>query len=98
MERFDGEFTMRKFLLICMFASATFTHANASVVCNAHGAVVTTKDGTVLYLGTNCDAARKGGGSGIWFNAASFLAVMIDGKGHQVTEEIDCLPFCYSSL
>jgi hypothetical protein len=77
---------------------ATLTQAAAAVECNEHGAVVTLTDGTVFYLGSNCDAERKGGGSGYWFNAGSFLAVNIDGNSYRVIEEVDCLPFCESPL
>lgn len=89
---------MRNFITACIVASATFTSASASVECNDHGAVVTTTDGSILYLGNNCDAAREGGGTGVWFNAASFLSVMIDGEAYMVNEEIGCLPFCESPL
>lgn len=70
--------------------------AHASWTCNQHGAVVTQSDGTVLYLGNNCDAAREGGGTGYWINAASFLAVFIGDQRYQVAvgSGIDCLPFC----
>ena len=74
--------------------------AVSETVCNQHGAVVTMPDGAVLYLGKNCDAARKGGGTGAWWNAASFLVVEIDGKPYRVAEGtgIDCLPFCENPL
>ena len=85
---------MQKFMLACVLLAATVAQANAEAECNEHGAIATLTDGTVLYLGKNCDAARKGGGMGIWWNAASFLGVEIDGKAYMVTEEIDCLPFC----
>lgn len=90
--------TLRKLLLPIVFSTSLFAQAHAAVTCNAHGAVVTATDGTVFYLGRNCDAAIEGGGTGIWFNAASFLAVHIDGQGYRITEEVDCLPFCASSL
>lgn len=51
-------------------------------------------DGTELYLGKNCDAALKGGGTGKWWNAASFIGVQIGDKTYMVREEPDCLPFC----
>lgn len=85
---------MRKVILGLIIAATTLVPAHAGYVCNAHGAVVTEEHGLVFYLGKNCDAAIKGGGSGHWFNSASFLAVFIDGKGYMVTQEIDCLPFC----
>ncbi len=89
---------MQKILLICALLAAMAAQASAADRCNAHGAVVTQTDGTVLYLGKNCDAARKGGGTGRWWNAASFLGVNIDGQAYMVTEEIDCLPFCENSF
>ena len=87
---------MRKFILMCALLAATIAQAGEVVKCNEHGAVVTLTDGTVLYLGKNYDAARKGGGAGKWWNAASFLGVEIDGKSYMVAEGsgIDCLPFC----
>ncbi|MGJ8534892.1 MAG: hypothetical protein ACSHYC_22100 [Alphaproteobacteria bacterium] len=85
---------MQKLIVICAILAATTTQANANAKCNEHGAIVTQTDGTVLYLSKNCDAARKGGGTGKWWNAASFLGVKIDGQAYMVTEEIDCLPFC----
>lgn len=91
---FQKELYMQKIMVICALLAVTVTHATAEVKCNKNGAVVTQADGTVLYLGKNCDAAREGGGSGKWWNAASFLGVKIDGNTYMVTEEIDCLPFC----
>lgn len=87
---------MRKLILICALFAATSAQAGETVKCNEHGAVVTLEDGTILYLGKNCDAARKGGGTGNWWNAASFLGVEIDGKAYMVAEGsgIDCLPYC----
>lgn len=85
---------MRKIILAGALVAATIAQASAAAECNANGAVFTLDDGTVLYLGKDCDAARKGGGTGNWWNAASFLGVMIGGKAYMVTEEIDCLPFC----
>ncbi len=85
---------MQKLILACTLLAATIGQASAEAKCNKHGAAVILTDGTVLYLGKNCDAARKGGGTGTWWNAASFLGVKIDGKAYMVTEEIDCLPFC----
>lgn len=87
---------MRKIIFITALLAATSAHTEETVKCNQHGAAVTLTDGTVLYLGKNCDAARKGGGAGYWWNAASFLGVEIDGKAYMVAEGrgIDCLPFC----
>lgn len=91
---------MRYFILALALFATTVGQANSEAKCNKHGAVVTLTDGTVLYLGMNCDAARKGGGTGNWWNAASFLAVKIDGRHYKVAEGagIDCLPFCESPL
>ncbi|MEP3279291.1 MAG: hypothetical protein ABJN26_12615 [Stappiaceae bacterium] len=87
---------MLKFILMLTLIVVTNAHAGEEIKCNEHGAVVTLEDGTILYLGKNCDAARKGGGVGKWWNAASFLGVEIDGKAYMVAEGsgIDCLPFC----
>lgn len=87
---------MRKFTLICALLAAPIAQASEVVKCNKHGAVVSLTDGTILYLGKNCDAARKDGGTGIWWNAASFLGVEVDGNAYMVAEGtgIDCLPFC----
>ena len=85
---------MRTFITALAIASAPLTQAAADVACNAHGAVVTMDDGTVLYLGKTCEAAREGGGEGRWWNAASFLAVQIDGEPYMVREDVDCVPFC----
>lgn len=84
------------FLTLILGASALSAE---TFECNAHGAVVTQADGTVLYLGNNCDAAIKGGGTGHWLNAASFLAVVIgedwqNSKSFQVFSEIPCLEYC----
>ena len=89
---------MRTLILACAALTLTLGQVSAGALCNKDGAVVTMSDGTVLYLGVGCDAAMKGGGTGFWFNAASFLAVHIDGKAYRVTDEVDCLPFCRSPL
>lgn len=91
---------MYKNALTFILLSVTMAQANEDIQCNENGAVVTRMDGTVLYLGKSCDAARRGGGEGTWFNAASFLAVFIDGQSYRVAEGsgIDCLPFCQSQL
>lgn len=87
---------MRILLLIGGLFAGSFAQASEIVRCNQHGAVVTLEDGTVLYLGNNCDAARKGGGSGRWWNAASFIGVQIGDRAYMVAEGsgIDCLPYC----
>ena len=84
--------------LFLVTALATAAQAE-TITCNANGAVVTYANGTTLYLGKSCDAARKGGGTGYWFNAASFLAVFIEGEPYRVAEGrgIDCLPFCQNT-
>ena len=89
---------MRIFALCLAMMATTIVQASPSQLCNEHGAVVTLDDGTVLYLGKNCDAAEKGGSTGTWFNAASFLAVMLEDATYQVHGDIDCLPFCASQL
>ena len=80
--------------MLSSLAALTFAQAAAAAECNKNGAVVTLDDGTTLYLGKSCDAARKSGGTGSWWNAASFLGVKIGDKAYMVTEDIDCLPFC----
>jgi len=89
-----GNNMLKSILCALILALAVVASAAAAVSCNQHGAVVTRDDGTVLYLGRNCEAARKGGGTGWWWYAASFIGVEIDGKTFAVREEIDCLPFC----
>lgn len=85
---------MKRVISIVVALVATAGQASAAVECNEHGAVFSLDDGTVLYLGKNCDAAREGGGTGTWWNAASFLGARIDGEVYMITEETDCLPFC----
>ncbi len=86
---------MRKFLTLVAMLSVTAAHAQGSTLCNEHGAVVTLADGTVYYLGNNCDAARKGGGTGKWWLAASAFVVEINGQALRLPFEVDCnLPFC----
>ncbi len=70
-----------------------------TVSCNPNGAVVTRDYGTVFYLGKDCDAAIKDGGTGYWMNAANFIGVHIgksakDSQGYQIFSEISCLGFC----
>lgn len=80
-------------LALCV---ATAAHAHVGVMCNSHGAVVTLDDGTVFYLGKDCDAARKGGGSGRWYLAASAFVVEIGGRPMRLPFEVDCdLPACW---
>ena len=86
------------FFVLAMLATSSNAMAE-TVACNPNGAVVTREDGTVFYLGKSCDAAIKGGGTGHWFNAASFLAVIIgpdreNSQGYQIFAEIPCLAFC----
>ncbi len=86
---------MLKTIFSLIVLTAVTAEASASVKCNEHGAVVTLEDGTVYYLGNSCDAARKGGGAGRWWLAASFFAVQIDGQAIRLPFEVDCdLPFC----
>lgn len=91
---------MKKFLLACILLAAVPAQADETISCNPHGAMVTLANGTILYLGKTCDAAEEGGGTGAWWNAASFLAVEIDGKMYAVAKGsgIDCLPFCKTPL
>ena len=85
---------MKLFLSILILSALPITQAAADVACNAHGAVVTMDDGTKLYLGKDCDAARDGGGEGRWWNTASFLAVRIGDTSYMVREDVPCVPFC----
>lgn len=87
---------MKNFLLSLCLLIATPLRADDVVQCNDHGAVLTFSEDKVYYLGKNCDAIRKGGGTGGWFLAASFLAIVIDGKSvEQIRFDIDC-PVLYS--
>ena len=76
--------------------AATSAHA-ADYTCNDNGAVVTMPDGEVYYLGKDCDAVRKGGGTGKWWLTASAYAVDTDGQAFLLPFEIDCpaLPACW---
>ncbi len=87
---------MRILLAVMAMVCATAAQADANVTCNEHGAVVTLSDGAVYYLGKNCDAARKGGGTGKWWLTASAFAVGIDGRAILLPVEVDCdvLPAC----
>ena len=87
---------MLRYLLPALLCLTTVAHAQEGYQCNANGAVVTLADGTVYYLGKSCDAARKGGGTGQWFLAASFFGLKIDGEFIRLPFEIDCdsLPAC----
>lgn len=87
---------MRIILAAIVIFSAVAAQAADRYHCNAHGAVVTLADGTVYYLGKNCDAAQKGGGTGHWWLAASAYVVDIGGQPRQLPIEIDCnLPACW---
>jgi hypothetical protein len=89
---------MRLVLAIACLVLATAAHGQNSVTCNAHGAVVTLADGTTYYLGNDCDAVRKGGGTGRWFLAASAFVVEVNGTLVRLPIEVDCpLPACWSS-
>jgi len=90
---------MRSVFFALALAATSSAAMAETVACNANGAVVTREDGTVFYLGKSCDAAIKGGGTGHWFNAASFLAVIIgpnmeNSQAYQIFTEIPCLEFC----
>jgi hypothetical protein len=87
---------MRRLVLLLTLSFASTAHAQARYDCNAHGAVVTMTDGTVYYMGKDCDAAQKGGGTGKWYLAASAFIIEINGKGFRLPIEIDCdLPACW---
>lgn len=83
-------------ILAIFFATSAVSQGN-SFVCNENGAVVTLSNGTIYYLGKNCDAARKGGGTGKWWLTASAFAVDTDGQAIRLPIEIDCpaLPACW---
>jgi hypothetical protein len=82
---------MTRLIFCLLLAVSTPAVASDGVQCNANGAVVTLPDGTVYYLGKSCDAARKGGGTGVWFHAASFLGISIDGEiVEQIHFDVDC--------
>lgn len=87
---------MRKLTAALLTCAATAAHSGARVDCNAHGAVVTLANGTVYYMGKDCDAARKGGGTGKWWLAASAFVVQTDGQAIRLPVELDCdLPACW---
>ncbi len=88
---------MRKFLVAATVCLTTSTaYAGDSFQCNEHGAVVTLVDGTVYYMGKDCDAAQKGGGTGRWWLTASAFVVAIDGQPKRLPLEVDCdLPACW---
>jgi len=87
---------MRFLMKVFAISLATAVNAQSGFQCNEHGAIVTIADGTVYYLGKNCDAAQKGGGTGKWWLAASALVVDIGGQPVRLPFEIDCdLPACW---
>lgn len=89
---------MKRTVLALVMCAASGADAQGTVECNEHGAVVTLAIGTTFYLGNNCDAAQKGGGTGKWWLAASALVVEIDGQATRLPFEIDCdLPACWSN-
>ena len=72
-----------------------------SVSCNANGAVVvlgpnTVEPGATYYLGKDCDAFRRGMGTGRWWYAGSAFVVALDGRLLRFTGELQCraLPYC----
>ena len=88
---------MRFLIIALVICSVTTANAQDMVQCNGHGAIVTLTDGSVYYLGKNCDAALKGGGSGKWWLAASAFVVNIGGQPKRLPLEVDCdLPACWS--
>lgn len=87
---------MRKLAILLTIFSATTATAQGSVQCNEHGAIVSLSDGTVYYLGNNCDAAQKDGGTGKWWLAASAFVVDVNGQPIRLPFEVDCdLPACW---
>lgn len=89
---------MRFLMSVLATCAVTAAHAQSGFQCNQHGAVVTLDNGTVYYLGNNCDAAQKGGGTGRWWLTASAFAVEIDGQARLLPFEIDCdLPACWAN-
>jgi hypothetical protein len=87
---------MRIFMTALAICTVTVANAQSAVQCNEHGAIVTISDGTVYYLGKNCDAAQKDGGTGKWWLSASAFVVDIDGQPKRLPFEVDCdLPACW---
>lgn len=90
-------------LFLTMTGAAATDHnrpVDLSVSCNKHGAIVTVNSGIVAgntyYLGKNCDAALKDGGTGRWWWAASAFIVEINGEGIRFSNDLGCdqLPYC----
>lgn len=87
---------MRLSITVLALGLATTAIAQGTVQCNEHGAIVTIASGTVYYLGKNCDAAQKGGGTGTWWLTASAFVVDIGGQSTRLPFEVDCdLPACW---
>lgn len=90
-------------LALCLAGSAAAaaqhgTPADITIECNRHGAVITTRDGAVYYLGRNCDAARKGGATGRWYLAASAFIIDLGGAGSlRFANDLSCesMPACW---
>lgn len=78
---------MRSLITTFVLCSVGAAQAQNPMQCNEHGAVLTTPRGEVYYLGNQCDAAQKGGGTGRWWLAASNLIIEIDGNGIFLREE-----------
>ncbi|MEM6310927.1 MAG: hypothetical protein AAF754_12865 [Pseudomonadota bacterium] len=83
-------------LLVLFGATGALAQENA-FMCNENGAVVTLSNGNIYYLGKDCDAVRKDGGTGKWWLTASAFAVDTDGQAILLPIEIDCpsLPACW---
>ena len=84
-------------LLAATSASADLhnTPADIKITCNQHGAIVDAQDGSTYYLGKQCDAARKGGGTGKWWFAAAAFLIEIDGQTMRFANELSCdVPYC----
>lgn len=67
---------MKRIASLALLAAVTSSIATAQYSdwsCNADGAVHTQPDGTKLYFGKSCDAARSDGAEGHWWYADPFL-------------------------
>ncbi|MEO0371839.1 MAG: hypothetical protein AAF231_10315 [Pseudomonadota bacterium] len=64
------------------------------VVPSDSGVSVMMDDGNLLFLNNDCTVTREGGGTGYWWNGASFFAVGIDGSIFRLDRELEGLPFC----
>lgn len=69
------------------------------ISCNKNGMVVDVSDGRTYYLGKNCDAARKGGGTGKWFSAPLGVVINLGNEAprFEAYEWCPALPECVLS-